>query len=234
MNKIISMSVFGNDKRYITGAKRQAELAQEFFPDWTVKIYVDQINNFKDLDSKIILEEVNDETYGVFWRFLPLFENEKNIVIVRDSDGRITLREKMAVEEWLESEKTFHTFRDHEAHYEFPVIACAFGYKGKLPKVLKESMNHYAQQFFYTSDQIWLRDFVWPYVENNSIVHSMNEIDSWFSKSRNNLINKYDFCGNGFDENDMPLYAETLDACKNFIPETVDVKYKFNKGQMSE
>ena len=228
------MSVFGDNKRYIEGARRQAELSKEFYPDWQVRIYVDNADNFSDFDDEIIINQVNDGTDGVFWRFLPMFENENNIVLVRDSDGRITSRESMAVEEWLRSDKSFHTFRDHEAHYEFPIIACAFGYKGRLPEVIKNTMNDFNTKFYYTSDQVWLRDCVWPYVKNDSMVHSMIDTDTWFAQSRNKLKNKYSFCGNGFDENDMPLYAENLRENASFDLDKLDRKYKFDKGELFE
>ena len=120
------MSVWGDNPRYIVGAKRQAELSKEFYPEWKVRIYTDNISNFTPDDSIEIIDRKGYKN-GVFWRFEPLFESEDNIVIVRDTDGRITVREQMAVNEWLDSNKKFHTFRDHEAHYEYPIITCAFG-----------------------------------------------------------------------------------------------------------
>jgi hypothetical protein len=210
MNKIISMSVWGDSPRYIVGAKRQVELAKKYFPDWKTIIYTDNAKNFLDIEDQVEIIEVKESTSGYFWRFRPMFENEDNIVLIRDSDGRITIREAMAVEEWLNSSKSFHTFRDHEAHYEFPIIACAFGYKGKLPNHLLSMMEYFEENYFYyTNDQVYLRDYVWDYVKDNSLVHSMMD-EGWFKDTRKNLINKFSFCGNGWDENDMPLYPEKI------------------------
>ena len=126
--KYLTMSVWGNNKRYIEGAKQQIRLCNEFYPDFTVKLYTDDIKPYQYMKPwyNVELIERKDDN-GVFWRFEPLFESDNNIVIVRDSDGRITRREAMAVNEWLKSDKSFHTFRDHESHFEFPIIACAFG-----------------------------------------------------------------------------------------------------------
>ena len=227
VNKIISMSVWGDNPRYIVGARRQVELAKEFYPDWKVRIYVDDKSKLADLDVELI--EVTDGSYGMYWRFEPMFEDENNIVMVRDSDSRITIREQMAVNEWLESDKKFHTFKDHEAHYEFMIIGCAFGYKGKLPKEAHDQMKNYIKnRGFYTGDQLYLQEVIWPLVKDDAIVHSMHE--GWFGETRKQLDNKYSFCGNGYTENDLPLYPPRFKDFKGWDQENIPAHTKFDKG----
>jgi hypothetical protein len=228
--KIISLSVWGDNPRYIIGANRQYELAKQYYPDWEFRIYTDDKNKFSNLtDANII--EVTDGTYGMFWRFRAMFESEDNIVIVRDSDSRITVREQIAVNEWLDSKYAFHTFRDHEAHFEFPIIGCAFGYKGMFGKAIEDFMHSYAAQLnYYAGDQIYLRDIIWPLIRNDVLIHSMNE--GWFGETRKHLVNPYAFCGNGYDENDMPLYPPTLEECARFNPKEVSTEFKFNNGKL--
>jgi hypothetical protein len=230
--KIISISVWGDNPRYIVGANRQYELAKLYYPDWEFRIYTDDKNKFANLtDANII--EVTDGSYGMYWRFRAMFESGDNIVIVRDSDSRITIREKRAVNDWINSDKKFHTFRDHDAHFEFPIIGCAFGYKGKFITPVFNLMNKYAEQLnYYVGDQIFLRDVIWPLVQDTALVHSMNE--GWFGETRALLVNPYDFCGNGYDEHDMPMYAPTLKECAGFDPKSVSEKYKFNNGELHE
>jgi protein O-GlcNAc transferase len=230
MVKLLTMSVWGDNPRYIYGAKAQVRLASEFYPDFKTLIYTDNATNFLGMKpwwNVDIIERKDDN--GVFWRFEPLFDSDQNIVIVRDSDGRITHREAKAVKEWLQSDKKFHTFRDHESHFEYPIIACAFGYKGRLPdQQLSQMMAIKSQPFYYTNDQVYLRDFVWPIVKDDSMVHECTS--GWFKYSREKLKNRYSFCGNGYDQFDMPLYPPTLMECQGFNPSAVDVKYKFDKG----
>jgi hypothetical protein len=228
VKKIISLSVWGNNPRYIIGTKSQYESAKRYYPDWEFRIYTDDKNKFAELtDANII--EVTDGTYGMFWRFRAMFESEDNIVIVRDSDSRFPVRERRAVDEWVRSDKIFHTFKDHEAHFEFPIIGCAFGYKGKFNSEVEEQMNLYAEKYnYYVGDQIFLRDVIWPLVSENAMVHSMHE--GWFQETREKLVNPYDFCGNGYDENDMPLYPPTLAECAGFDPSKVPEKFKFSAG----
>ena len=195
VKKIISMSVWGNDPRYIKGAERQYELAKEYYPDWKFRIYTDDRRKFTHLKDAMIIE-VTDGSYGMYWRFGAMFEDKDNVVLVRDSDSRITEREARAVNEWLESDKAFHTFRDHEAHFEFPIIGCAFGYKGRFSDQAFNVMLEYRKQLnYYVGDQIFLRDVIYPLVKDDMLVHSMNE--GWFGETRKKLKNPYDFCGNG-------------------------------------
>jgi hypothetical protein len=90
-------------------------------------------------------------------------------------------------------------------------------------------MHSYADQLnYYVGDQIYLRDIIWPLIRNDVLIHSMNE--GWFGETRKHLVNPYAFCGNGYDENDMPLYPPTLEECAGFDPSKLSVKFKFNDG----
>jgi len=229
--KIVSTSEYGNNIRYVFGAIRQYELTKEFYPDWTYRIYTDDRKRYEKLmpDAQII--EVKDNSHGVFWRFLPLFEDQDNIVIVRDADGRISQREQKAVNEWVDSSKAFHIYRDHEAHYEFPIIACAFGFKGKLPDYILDVMNKFMfNTNYYTNDQVYLRDYIYPYVKETTMIHCMKE--GWFKDTRLKLKNKYSFCGNGYDEHDMPLYPGSMKEFEGFDQKNLPASAKFDKGLM--
>ena len=62
----------------------------------------------------------------MFWRFEPAGEEDVDVMISRDTDSRLNLREKFAVEEWLESDKGFHIMRDHP-HHGYPVLGGMWG-----------------------------------------------------------------------------------------------------------
>jgi hypothetical protein len=50
------------------------------------------------------------------WRFLPLGDPLVDIFVVRDLDSRLTQRERVAVEEWENSNYTVHAMRDNSNH----------------------------------------------------------------------------------------------------------------------
>lgn len=53
------------------------------------------------------------------WRFLPLLDDDVEVLITRDLDSRITTRETSAVAQWLNSTLSFHVMRDHPLHGAF-------------------------------------------------------------------------------------------------------------------
>lgn len=207
-NKIISMSAFGNDNRYFKGAIRQTELAKANYPDWEVRIYTDNSDKFNDIKNNANIIQIDEDSWGPFWRFAPLFESEDNITIIRDSDDRITIREVLAVYEWIESDKRFHTMKDHEAHFEYPIMAGLFGFKGKMDDTLKTIMKIFKfTARYYLSDQVFLKNYVYPKYNSSFLLHSLH--DGWFAETRSKLKNRYCFCGNGYDENDYPIYPDS-------------------------
>jgi len=218
MKKIISMSVWGKNPRYIQGALEQIKWAKVFFPEWTVRIYADDVSPYRHTDAELVT--VLGDTHGVFWRFRPLFESDDNIVMVRDSDGRLSLREKMMIDEWLGRPEKFHIFYDHEAHYQFPIIACAFAVRGKLPENVFWALQWYeANTNYYTNDQVYLREWVYPLTKDNCLFHRYTD-PGWFGDTKKLLKNKYAFCGNGFDENNMPIYADTMNGFDHALSES--------------
>lgn len=229
MNKIISISVWGDNPRYLVGAKRQYELAKELLPDWEFRAYTNCPDAI-DLPAECFYEASNTMN-GCFWRFLPMFESDDNIVLSRDSDSRFTLREVQAIQEWVDSNYKFHTIVDHEAHFQFPIMAGLFGNKGRLSQDLYASMIEMSQApAYYTIDQVYLRDHVLPEIKGSMLIHSLTD-NAWFGQTRAKLNNRFDFCGNGYDENDMPLYPPSLKECVGFDPKTVGQEFKFNYGK---
>jgi protein O-GlcNAc transferase len=208
MNKIISISVWGSDPRYCVGAIKNAEIAKKLMPDWKCRIFVDStvhvkyVNQLHNMSNVEVAEVDDDGVFGAFWRFYSMFESEDTITISRDSDSRISEREVQAIDEWLTSDKKFSIIRDHERHYDWPILAGMWGMKGLLDENIKNIMLKYSKHHFYTSDQIFLKDIVWQEAENNSMIHGFLEVD-WMKQNRD----KNHFIGQGYDENDKPLYS---------------------------
>jgi hypothetical protein len=67
------------------------------------------------------------------WRFEAIDDPEVEVMMSRDTDSRFWLREKLAVDEWLNSDCIFHIMRDHPYHF-FPILAGMFGTK-KIPEI---------------------------------------------------------------------------------------------------
>jgi len=62
----------------------------------------------------------------MFDRFRPAYDSDVDIMLSRDCDSRLSAREKSAVDEWVSSDKGFHTIHDH-FYPLFPFFAGIFG-----------------------------------------------------------------------------------------------------------
>ena len=169
--KIISYSLWGNNPKYIIGAKKNIELAKEFFPDWIVRIYLSTNTKF-DYESEnleIIRKTELQSQEGCFWRFEVC--DSDDIVIIRDLDDRLSKRHKFVVDEWLSSEKDIHIIRDHPNHL-YPVMAGLWGCRNGILKGITNSIIKWNNKEYYTTDQDFLRALIYNnYYIDRVIIH---------------------------------------------------------------
>lgn len=183
MKKVVSFSLWGDNPTYNIGAIKNAELAKEIYPDFECWFYIhkdtvpqetiDILNSFTN--TKIIFKtgDLNNESCKPrMWRYEPIDDLEVEIILSRDTDTRILLREKLAVDEWLSSNTLFHIMRDHP-HHNFCILAGMFGTK-KIPQIPNWSniINSYNKVDNRMYDQDFLRDVIYPLIKNNSTIHS--------------------------------------------------------------
>ena len=164
MKKIISYSLWGNKPTYTVGALRNAELAKEIYPDWTCRFYVgksvsaDVINSLIQYDNTevFVMNEQGDWT-GMFWRFYPASDSDVSVMISRDTDSRLDMREKLAVDEWLVSGKSFHIMRDHPFHAT-EILGGMWGVRGTILADMKTMITDYVKGDFWQVDQNFLKE----------------------------------------------------------------------------
>lgn len=202
MKKVVSVSLWGDNLKYIKGAIKNAYLSEKYYPDWEFRIYAEDNlhNQLKNIPAKI-LSPIYEWNNGRFWRFAPAFESDVEIMISRDCDSRISERESLCVKEWLASGKKFHIIRDHERHYDFPILAGMWGVRGGL-QIKKDSIIEAANdKNAYLTDQIWLANKIWINFDlfSDVFVHG-------FKEKTLNICDSFDFIGQGYDENDQPIY----------------------------
>lgn len=206
MKKLISFSLWGNNLKYCIGAIRNAELASIIYPDWTCRFYC-----HKDVPQEIIHSLINKSNTEVFilkkeadWkfaavRFLAISDFSYDYIIFRDTDSRLNLREKYAVDEWINSGKTLHIMKDHVAHAIFPIFAGMFGMKGKVVSNIDEALNSFNEREHYNYDQRFLQNCVFPFFANDYCLHDEIFNNNPFPTPRID----YEFVGEVFDENDI-------------------------------
>jgi hypothetical protein len=116
--KYVSFSLWGNNPLYNIGAIRNSELIKTIYPDWKMVVYYDKSVPKNTIDE-LIKNDVNvinmddSDIFPSFWRFLIADKEDCEYAVFRDCDSRISVREKLAVDEWVNSNKKIHVMRDH-------------------------------------------------------------------------------------------------------------------------
>lgn len=212
MTKIISFCLWGDNPKYNVGAIKNAILARQIYPGWITRFYCGQ-SVPKDTRlalyqndglTEIIPLNVPGDWRMMLDRFQPINENGVECIISRDCDSRLSLREKEAVDEWLASDKSFHTMHDHP-HHSVPILGGMFGIK----KGLFSEMGRHAAEWARSHESRWqvdqdfLTEVVWPVVQNDTLNHDEFYRHLWggrpFSSPRNGL----EFIGATYDEFNM-------------------------------
>ena len=212
--KIIAYSLWGDSHKYNVGAIRNAELAQTIYPDWISRFYVSDcvpqstIQALRGIPNTEIVEKGPGDWDGMFWRFEPASESDVYAMISRDTDSRLSWREKHAVDAWLESDKDFHIMRDHPWHGT-AILGGMWGVRNGLLSDLKDLMNSYKKGNYWQVDQNFLRELVLPRVQHTVLTHDPFFEHKPFPTERENL----EFVGEVFDEyeNNTPEHTVIME-----------------------
>lgn len=225
MKKVLSFSLWGNQLKYTIGAIKNADLAKKFYSDFECWFYIhkdsvpcDIIEELKKKDNvKIILKEGNiDKNKPRMWRYEAIDDPEVEIMLSRDTDTRIWEREVLAVKEWLDSDKLFHIMRDHP-HHSYHVLGGMFGTKKIYNFNWLYNINNYKIVNGHFYDQDFLRDYIYPLIKNNSIIHAT--FHKWESHAKDfptQYNNDYNFVGEYVYEDDSRSNTH-IDILKNSL-----------------
>ena len=176
---VLAFSLWGDHPRYNVGAVENAKIAKWVYPDWTVRVYVDQSTPSATLDALLAAaaEVVPAPQWpnwhgGFFWRMLAVDDPGFVRWGIRDTDSRPTYRERRAVESWLESGLPLHTVRDHPDHRRSIMQGAFDGLRAAIPDMAghidaRRQAGHGDQ---YGSDAEML-ECLWPQIQNETLVH---------------------------------------------------------------
>jgi hypothetical protein len=208
----LSFSLWGDKPIYNVGAVRNAELWKVIYYDWQMVVYYDKtvptetIHKLNNLGVTTV-DMTEKNLYGMFWRFFAVDLPNSEYCAFRDTDSRITMREKLAVDEWINCEKTLHVMRDHPAHYipygndRLGILGGMWGIKSdkiNLTKMIEEFSKD--KKLSYGSDQTFLKT-IYSMFENDRKTH-----DDFFEKKPFPIKREYGrFVGDRIDENELPV-----------------------------
>lgn len=195
----IAFSLWGNKYKYTEGMLRNVDLAEKYYPGWTVDICFDESVSEKTMlkleefpNVKLRSGRFVQGIVPVSWRFVS--SNYYDYTIFRDADSRITQREANAVKEWVDSGKILHIMRDHP-HHGYPMLGGMWGIQGgwidmynavldwqsSKGIVVTDESRFYDKSTWGMVDMDFLRDIIYPKYGGNvltSMVHQAKEFNS--------------------------------------------------------
>jgi hypothetical protein len=184
----VSFSLWGDNPIYNVGIVKNAELMNKYYQNWKMLVFFDSSvpsETIKELHNRNVETHMflDSSVYGMFWRFYAADLPDCEYAIFRDADSRISLRESLAVDEWIKSGKSLHVMRDHPYHRipagnnQLGILGGMWGIKsGVLP--ISEMINKFvkSKEHNYGNDQTFLKT-IYSVLENDKITH-----DEFFEK----------------------------------------------------
>ncbi|MGI9462105.1 MAG: tetratricopeptide repeat protein [Alphaproteobacteria bacterium] len=178
MKNIFSFSLWGADGTYCNGMIENTKIMPQFFPDWGVRVYHDTsvpndvIQNIQAAGGETILVTGKlAELNPTMWRFAVTNDPSVYYFCCRDADCRPFVREQAAVEQWVNSGKSFHIMRDHIWHNELMMAGMWGGIAGMLPDMIKLIGGMFQKSSSRWHDQVLLKNHIWPLIYQDSIQH---------------------------------------------------------------
>ena len=219
--RVISFGLYGSKPKYTTGAIRNAELRDTYFPGWEVWYYYDdqvpkdiieKLNQFPNVTT--ISCGRNNGISGMFWRFQVADDEKVDRYIVRDADSRLNSRERMAVEEWIESDVPVHLLRDHVNHCHAFNGGMWGGTKGAFQDIggLVPRMNSLLKekQTTYMGDMNFLNENIYPSIKEKTFAHDAYCCGKFINSKPfpTKRPSNYQHVGQVFDANDKPRMSD--------------------------
>lgn len=176
MKKIISYSLYNNRPKDVINAIINCLLVPKIYPGWVARFYIDDsippcieqlLRTFEYVEVVVMPRHKGSE--AMLWRFLPASEPEYDTVMIsRDADSWISVREKVCVDQWLEGKKNFHIIRDHCYHSQ-KIMGGMWGVRNSILSKMNEEVEAFCKNGTY--DQGFLADRIYPNITHDLITH---------------------------------------------------------------
>ena len=189
--KVFSFCLYGTESNYYTGLLENIKIVQEFFPDFEIYVYKGICDPSWTIEGATVIETGREGAVNTLFRLLPL--TFADIGFARDTDSRITERDRWTITEFLNSTKDYHIIRDHYYH-KSKIMAGCFGWKKPLPDLKLDMSN---DESYGIDERILERD-VYPVIIDTTLVHTNIRAYTHEKSSRITIEHKdpTDFIGN--------------------------------------
>ena len=240
MKQVISYSLYGKDLRFMVGAIKNAQLAQVFFPGFIVRFYVGAsvptwVRTTLWLFDNVEMVDVDlpENSLARMWRFQAICDPTVDVVLSRDCDARLSLREAEAHQEFLDSGFGFHIIRDHPTGHGYLISAGMFACRTKDLHFFQKIWDETPLRDTYMQDQEFMAHQIYPHVAANCLIHDeyynyMPTPPSIKTIIKRKRINTVCHIGAALDENDVFVYRTDQEVS---FDQSGNVKYIYDWGK---
>lgn len=187
MIKVFSFCLYGSKDKYVKGLLKNIELITTEFPDFEIWVYIgDNVPPLQSFDNVKYIQTDVVGNHNKFFRFLPIDDEQVEVMLVRDADSRVYSRDVRFIKEFLTSDKLFHSIQDHINHPHCgKIMAGMWGIKKGLLKDKMGRMYSGWKQYNgvndYWDDTRFLDNIIYPVVKHNMLLHNdINNNDKHF------------------------------------------------------
>jgi Tetratricopeptide repeat len=178
---VIAYSLWGNEQRYLVPLMENVRILPHLFPSWSIRVYFDDSVNhafITDLGRlgvqtrHMILAQGQPGHRRLLWRFEAIRDPTVKRFLIRDADALLSVKERVAVDDWLASPFHFHAMRDWYTHTDL-ILAGMWGGVGNILPSPTDLFRHWTGWRMENDhlDQDILSDTVWPTIRRSLLVH---------------------------------------------------------------
>jgi hypothetical protein len=178
---VIAYCLWGGDHRYLVPLMENARIAPHLFPGWTMRLYhdatvpQDYLGQLAAAGVQLVSKTLPanlPEHRKLLWRFDVIADPTVRRFLIRDADSLLSVKERVAVDAWLQSRFYFHTMRDWYSHTDL-VLAGMWGGVGNVLPPTETLMQSYTAWRVENNhiDQDVLSETVWPTIRHSCLIH---------------------------------------------------------------
>jgi hypothetical protein len=241
-NKAFCFCIYGTKPKYTLGILENLKLIQSSFPDFDTIVYykddvptsiLSQYQSFKN----VFLIPFLIKDFPIMNRFccFDMFKDVYEYIFVRDADSRISNRDVYCINQFMKSNRSFHTIRDHFYHQR-KIMAGMCGINLKkcnsfnILNVLQEWLK--TKKDYYGIDEEFLESILYPLIKDDLLIHS--NIVGYKDESVQTIdieqIDDFDFVGNVYEFEESTNKFTPSFTYKKYISKT-HIQFLANQHQ---
>lgn len=202
-SKVVSVSLFGQERRYLVGAIKLTKSVKANLPGWEIVFFTGRsvptevTKRLQSLGAKIVSVIDKENLSATSWRFRIEHLEKPGWVIFRDSDSIVSKREARAIYQWVKSGCLGHIIRDHPFH-SAKILAGLWGLRPDGAEWFSREVDSYNFQDSYGTDQQFLAERIYPLISDKCLIHAsfhQHEKESSLEKFEIGSSRLGQFCG---------------------------------------